>query len=90
MPRGVWNQLITKNIVDSDGEITIEIGTFSPGTIVNFIFGIQAITDIPSLMIFIVNGTTKKTVRLLASATKKKLSNGEVWNSSVEEYSLHG
>jgi hypothetical protein len=74
---GTWNLLLTKQVAEPDGEISIEIGKFAVGTTLNFIFGIQAITGISSVMIFIVNGSSRTPVRMVPSPQPKALKAGE-------------
>ena len=85
---GNWHQLITTPVADNDGEITIQIGNFVPGTVINMIFGIQALSDIPSVAVFIVNKTTNTIVKIAPKTGKKKLGVSETWNAPINTYPL--
>lgn len=89
LPGGSWHQLITTPVADNDGEITIQIGSFVPGTVINMIFGIQAITEVPSVAVFIVNKNTNSIVKILPKSGKKKLNvGGDPWYAPINNYPL--
>jgi hypothetical protein len=57
-PNGIWHNIITKGITDNDGEITVKIGEFNKGTVLNFVAGVFAITNTERVAIVITNATT--------------------------------
>jgi len=85
---GSWHQLITVPVADTDGEITVKIGSFAPGTALNFMVGIQAVSEIPSVALFIVNKPSSSVIKVAPAKEKKKLSTGELWNLPINAYPL--
>ena len=87
---GIWQQVITTTIADSDGEITVEIGHLVKGSTLNLMFGVQAIVAIDSIRIIITNATenTPARVRPKKDLEIKKMAKGEIYTENIEKYVL--
>jgi hypothetical protein len=79
---GSWHPIITNPIVDNDGEISVKIGDFDPGTDIELMFGIQALTDIENMVTLVTNRTSNISVQFKPSTESKKLPRTETWQET--------
>jgi len=59
--------IITTTKTDSDGEISVQIGKFVPGSVINLWWGIRAIEAVSRCSVWITNLNTKKAIKLKPS-----------------------
>jgi len=80
---GIWHQIITNAVTDSDGEISIKLGDFRPNMSLTIAFGILAITDVKRLAVFVTNSRTGQTRKTLpVHEETKDLAKSETWDAS--------
>lgn len=80
---GTWHGIITNPIADNDGEISVKIGDFIPGTTIELAFGIQAITSIPKIATMVTNRSKNLSIKFRPlDEDFKKLEASETWQKS--------
>jgi hypothetical protein len=79
-----WHPIIKNAILDDDGEISVSLGNFPNGTAINLSFGIQAIDEIPRLILLITNLTTKTVLKIPSGDDFKALARGGFWQTPIE------
>jgi hypothetical protein len=61
--------IITETVADNDGEISISVGRFPVGTILNLWWGVSAIDGVQRCSAWLTNRTTGQIVKLKPSGT---------------------
>ena len=81
---GPSTPIITHTIVDSDGEISVKIGDFVVGDSLELSFGIEGITDLDKVAVYVTNKTSNTIVKMKPAGDQlKKLSGHEVWSDKI-------
>jgi hypothetical protein len=84
LPSVKWHSIIKNAILDDDGEISVSLGDFPKYTAINLSFGIQAIDEIPKLILLITNLTTKTVLKIPSGDDYKSLARGGFWQTQIE------
>lgn len=76
------HNIITHPVTDNDGEISVEIGRFLPGTSLSFQVLTQAVTKIDDISLWITNISTGQSEKIRPNTTVKTLSSNEFWKEN--------
>ena len=82
-PSTQWHPIITTPQSDDDGEITIRLGHFSPASVLNLSFGIQAVDPIARIALLVTNVTTRRVLKTPAGDAYKNLPRNGTWTEMI-------
>jgi pyocin large subunit-like protein len=81
---GPSTPIITHTIADTDGEISVKIGDFPIGESLEINFGVEGITDLERVAVYVTNKTSNEIVKMNPQADQfKKLPINEPWTDKV-------
>jgi hypothetical protein len=81
---GPSTPIITHTIADTDGEISVKIGDFAMGESLEINFGVEGITDLDKVAVYVTNKTSNTIVKMNPPANQfKKLSAHDVWMDKI-------